>query len=183
MIASSFLNSLGSMNGLLIRYALIFATVIQQIAGAGSCCCFADALMGSAPEHSVVHSIEPQRASPKSVCSKCKGKAVDARTRERKAREHKTVDLGRHCGQEVSSKGCSCRLVGQQKFVSTERWEFRSTWQGLSCGFWSLGFQIPSSWEDLAYRLSIVSGGLTFAGQLVPAPMMYRLSWLSVWMI
>jgi hypothetical protein len=47
----------------------------------------------------------------------------------------------------------------------------------------SLGFQIPSSWEDLAYRLSILSGGLFFAGQLAPAPMMYRLSWLSVWMI
>jgi hypothetical protein len=53
------------MNGSLIRYALIFATVIQQIAGAGSCCCFADALMGCASEHSVVHSIEAQRAGSK----------------------------------------------------------------------------------------------------------------------
>lgn len=182
MIASSFLNSFGSMNGLLIRYALIFATVIQQIAGFGSCCCFANALMGCAPEHSVVHSIEPQ-AGPKSVCSKCKGKVGDARTREPKSREQKIVDVGRHCGQEVSSKGCNCRLVGQQKFVSTERWEFRSTSQELSSGFLSLGFQIPSSWRDFAYRLSIESGRLSFAGQLVPAPMMYRLSWLSVWMI
>ena len=182
MIASSFLNSFRGMNGSLIRYALMFATVIQQIAGFGSCCCFANALLGCAPEHSVVHSIDLQ-AGPKSVCSKCKVKFGDARTREPKAREHKTMDLGGHCGQEVSSKGCSCRLVGQQKFVSTERWEFKSTSQGLSCGFLALGFQIPSSWKDLAYRLSIVSGGLTFAGQLVPAPMMYRLSWLSVWMI
>jgi len=166
------------MNGSLIRYALIFATVIQQIAGTGSCCCFADALMGCASEHSVVHSIEPQRAGPKSVCSKCKVKAGDARTRE-----HKAVDLGEHCDQEVRSKGCSCRLVGQQKFVSTERWELKSTSQGLNSEFLSLGFQIPSSWEDLAYRLSILSGGLSFAGQLAPAPMMYRLSWLSVWMI
>ena len=181
------------MNGSLIRYALIFATVIQQIAGAGSCCCFADALMGCASVHSVVHSIEPQRAGPKSVCSKCKGKAGDARTREpkarepkareNKARERKTVDSGGHCDQEVRSKGCSCRLVGQHKFVSTERWELKSTSQGLNSEFLSLGFQIPSSWEDLAYRLSILSGGLSFAGQLAPAPMMYRLSWLSVWMI
>lgn len=182
MIASSFLNSFRGMNGSLIRYALMFATVIHQIAGAGSCCCFANALMGCAPEHSVVHSIDPQ-AGPKSVCSKCKVKVGDARTREPKAREHTIVGLGRHCGQEVSSKGCSCRLVGQQKFVSTERWEFRSTSQELSSGFLSLGFQIPSSWRDFAYRLSILNGGLSFAGQLVPAPMMYRLSWLSVWMI
>jgi hypothetical protein len=186
------------MNGSWIRYALIFATVIQQIAGAGSCCCFANALMGCAPEHSVVHSIEPQRAGPKSFCSKCKVKDGDARPRESKAheskaheskahesksREHKAMDLGGHCGQEVHSKGCSCRLVAQQKFVSTERWENKSTSQELSSGFLSLGFQIPSSWEDLAYRLSILSGGLSFAGQLAPAPMMYRLSWLSVWMI
>jgi len=176
------------MNGSLIRYALIFATVIQQIAGAGSCCCFANTMMGSASEHSDVHSIEAQRAGPKSVCSKCKVKAGDARTREpkareNKARERKTVDSGGHCDQEVRSKGCSCRLVGQQKFVSTERWELKSTSQGLCSEFLSLGFQIPSSWEDLAYRLSIVSGGLSFAGQLAPAPMMYRLSWLSVWMI
>lgn len=191
------------MNGSLIRYAVIFATVIQQIAGAGSCCCFADGLfgsatmgsapMGSAPEHSVVDSNELQRASPKSVCSKCKGKAGDARTREHKAREHKArehrarehraLDLGGHCGQEFGSKGCNCRLVGQQKFVSTERWELKSTSQGLSIGFLSLGFQTPSSWEDLAYRLSILSGGLFFAGQLAPASMMSRLSWLSVWMI
>jgi hypothetical protein len=183
LIASSFLNSLGSMNGLLIRYALIFATVIQQIAGAGSCCCFANALMGCASEHSVVHSIEPQRAGPKSVCSKCKVKARDARAHESKARENKAMELGGHCGQEVHSKGCSCRLVAQQTFVSTERWELKSTSQGLCSGFLSLGFQIPSSWEDLAYRLSILSGGLFFAGQLAPAPMMYRLSWLSVWMI
>jgi hypothetical protein len=171
------------MNGSLIRYALIFATVIQQIAGAGSCCCFANALMGSASEHSDVHSIEAQRAGPKSVCSKCKVKDGDARTRESKARESKAMDSGGHCGQEVSSKGCICRLVAQQKFVSTERWENKSTSQELSSGFLSLGFQIPSSWEDLAYRLSILSGGLSFAGQLAPAPMMYRLSWLSVWMI
>lgn len=171
------------MNGWLFRYALIFATLLQQIAGAGSCCCFAHALMGCAPEHSVVHSIEPQRASPKSVCSKCKGKAVDARTREPKAREHKTVDLGVHCGQGIGSKGCSCRLVGQQKFVSVERRELRSASQELSSGFLSLGFQIPSSWRDSAYRLSIESGEFSFAGQLVPAPMMHRLSWLSVWMI
>ena len=171
------------MNGSLIRYALIFATVIQQIAGTGSCCCFADALIGCASEHSVVHSIEPQRAGPKSVCSKCKGKAGDARTRENKARENKAMELGEHCDQEVHSKGCNCRMVGQQKFVSTERWEFKSTSQGLCSEFLSLGFQIPSSWEDLAYRLSILSGGLSFAGQLAPAPMMYRLSWLSVWMI
>ncbi len=170
------------MNGSLIRYVLIFATVIQQIAGAGSCCCFANALMGCAPEHSVVHSIDPQ-AGPKSVCSKCKVKVGDARTREPKAREHKTMDLGGHCGQGIGSKGCSCRLVGQQKFVSTERWEFRSTSQELSSGFLSLGFQIPSSWRDFAYRLSIESGGFSFAGQLVPAPMISRLSWLSVWMI
>jgi hypothetical protein len=166
------------MNGSLIRYALIFATVIQQIAGAGSCCCFANALMGCAPEHSVVHSIELQRAGSKSACSKCKVKDGDARPRESKA-----MDLGGHCGQEVSSKGCICRLVGQQKFVSTERWELKSTSQGLNSEFLSLGFQIPSSWEDLAYRLSILSGGLSFAGQLAAAPMMYRLSWLSVWMI
>ena len=166
------------MNGSLIRYALIFATVIQQIAGAGSCCCFANTMMGSASEHSDVHSIEAQRAGPKSVCSKCKVKAGDARTRE-----HKTVDSGGHCDQEVRSKGCNCRMVGQQKFVSTERWELKSTSQGLCSEFLSLGFQIPSSWEDLAYRLSILSGGLSFAGQLAPAPMMYRLSWLSVWMI
>ena len=166
------------MNGSLIRYALIFATVIQQIAGAGYCCCFANTMMGSASEHSDVHSIEAQRAGPKSVCSKCKVKAGDARTRE-----HKTVDSGGHCDQEVRSKGCSCRLVGQHKFVSTERWELKSTSQGLCSEFLSLGFQIPSSWEDLAYRLSILSGGLSFAGQLAPAPMMYRLSWLSVWMI
>jgi hypothetical protein len=171
------------MNGSLIRYALIFATVIQQIAGAGSCCCFANAMMGCASEHSVVHSIEAQRAGPKSVCSKCKVKAGDARARENKARENKTVDSGGHCIQEVRSKGCICRLVGQQKFVSTERWELKSTSKGLSSEFLSLGFQIPSSWEDLAYRLSILSGGLSFAGQLAPAPMMYRLSWLSVWMI
>jgi len=171
------------MNGSLIRYALIFATVIQQIAGTGSCCCLANTMMGSASEHSDVHSIEAQRAGPKSVCSKCKGKDGDARTRESKAREHKAMDLGGHCGQEVRSKGCSCRLVAQQKFVSTERWELKSTSQGLCSGFLSLGFQIPSSWEDLAYRLSILSGGLSFAGQLAPAPMMYRLSWLSVWMI
>jgi hypothetical protein len=183
LIASSFLNSLGSMNGLLIRYALIFATVIQQIAGAGSCCCFANALMGCASEHSVVHSIEPQRAGPKSVCSKCKVKARDARAHESKARENKAMELGGHCGQEVHSKGCSCRLVAQQTFVSTERWEIKSTSQGLCSGFLSLGFQIPSSWEDLAYRLSILRGGLFFAGQLAPAPMLYRLSWLSVWMI
>ena len=166
------------MNGSLIRYALIFATVIQQIAGTGSCCCFADALMGCASEHSVFHSIEAQRAGPRSVCSKCKVKAADAR-----ARENKAVDSGGHCGQEVRSKGCNCRLVAQQKFVSTERWELKSTSQGLCSEFLSLGFQIPSSWEDLAYRLSILSGGLSFAGQLAPAPMMYRLSWLSVWMI
>jgi hypothetical protein len=171
------------MNGSLIRYALIFTTVIQQIAGTGSCCCFADALMGCASEHSVVHSIEAQRAGPKSVCIKCKVKARDARTRENKAREHKTVDSGGHCDQEVRSKGCSCRLVAQHKFVSTERWELKSTSQGLCSEFLSLGFQIPSSWEDLAYRLSILNGGLSFAGQLAPAPMMYRLSWLSVWMI
>jgi hypothetical protein len=171
------------MNGSLIRYALIFATVIQQIAGAGSCCCFANATTGCASEHSVVHSIEAQRAGSKSFCSKCKGKAGDARARENKAREHKTVDSGGHCGQEVHSKGCSCRLVAQQTFVSTERWELKSTSQGLCSGFLSLGFQIPSSWEDLAYRLSILRGGLFFAEQLAPAPMMYRLSWLSVWMI
>jgi hypothetical protein len=176
------------MNGSLVRYALIFATVIQQIAGAGSCCCFANTLMGCASEHSVVHSIEPQRAGPKSFCSKCKVKDGDARpqeskAREHKAREHKAMDLGDHCGQEVHSKGCSCRLVGQQKFVSTERWEHKSTSQGLNSEFLSLGFQIPSSREDLAYRLSILSGGLSFAGQLAPASMMYRLSWLSVWMI
>lgn len=176
------------MNGSLIRYALIFATVIQQIAGAGSCCCFADGLFGSAPmgtasEHSVADSNELQRASPRSVCSKCKGKAGDARTPERKAQELKSMDLEGHCGQEFGSKGCNCRLVGQQKFVSVERWEFKSTSQGLSIGFLSLGFQIPSSWEDLAYRLSILSGGLCFAGKLAPAPMMSRLSWLSVWMI
>jgi hypothetical protein len=176
------------MNGSLIRYALIFATVIQQFAGAGSCCCFANALMGCAPEHSVVHSIEAQRAGPKSFCSKCKVKDGDARPQESKAREHKArenkaVDSEGHCGQEVHSKGCSCRLVAQQKFVSTERWEFKFTSQGLNSEFLSLGFQIPSSWEDLAYRLSILSGGLSFAGQLAPAPMMYRLSWLSVWMI
>ncbi len=171
------------MNGSLIRYVLIFATVIQQIAGAGSCCCFANTLMGCAPEHSVVHSIEAQRAGPKSVCIKCKVRARDARTRENKARERKTVDSGGHCGQEVRSKGCSCRLVGQHKFVSTERWELKSTSQGLNSEFLSLGFQIPSSWEDLAYRLSILRGGLFFAGQLAPAPMLYRLSWLSVWMI
>ena len=93
------------------------------------------------------------------------------------------MDLGDHCGQEVHSKGCNCRMVGQHKFVSTERWEHKSTSQGLNSEFLSLGFQIPSSWEDLAYRLSILSGGLSFAGQLAPAPMMYRLSWLSVWMI
>jgi hypothetical protein len=171
------------MNGSLIRYALIFATVIEQIAGAGSCCCFANATTGCASEHSVVHSIEAQRAGSKSFCSKCKGKAGDARTRENKAREHKTVDSGGHCVQEVRSKGCSCRLVAQQNFVSTERWELKSTSQGLCSGFLSLGFQIPSSWEDLAYRLSILRGGLFFAEQLAPAPMMYRLSWLSVWMI
>jgi hypothetical protein len=181
------------MNGSLIRYVLIFATVIQQIAGAGSCCCFANTLMGCAPEHSVVHSIEAQRAGPKSVCIKCKVKARDARTRENKARENKArenkarenkvMELGEHCDQEVHSKGCNCRMVGQQKFVSTERWEFKSTSQGLCSEFLSLGFQIPSSWEDLAYRLSILSGGLSFAGQLAPAPLMYRLSWLSVWMI
>jgi hypothetical protein len=72
-------------------------------------------------------------------------------------------------------------MVGQHEFVSTERWEFKSTSQGLNSEFLSLGFQIPSSWEDLAYRLSILSGGLSFACQ--PAPMMYRLAWLSVWMI
>ena len=176
------------MNGNAIRYALIFATLLQQTAGAVFCCCFANALMGCAPEYSVVHSIEPQRAGPRSVCSKCKVKAGDASTREHKAREHKArehkaMDLGKHWGQEVRSKGCSCRLVGQQKFVSTERWELKSTSQGLCSGFLSLGFQIPSSWEDLAYRLSILSDGLSFAGQLAPAPMMYRLSWLSVWMI
>lgn len=183
MIASSFLNSLGSMNGLLIRYALILATVIQQIAGVGSCCCFADALMGCSPEPSVVHSIESQRANPKSYCSKCKGKARDARPREPKACDHKTLDLGRHCGQGVSSKGCSCRLVGQQKFVSTQRWEFKSKLQGLFSEFLSLGFQIPSSWVVLAYRRSNLNGGLSFAGRLVPASMMCRLSWLSVWTI
>jgi hypothetical protein len=171
------------MNGSLIRYVLIFATVIQQIAGAGSCCCLANTMMGSASEHSDVHSIEAQRAGPKSVCSKCKGKDGDARTRESKARERKTVDSGGHCDQEDRSKGCSCRLVGQQKFVSTERWELKSTSQGLNSELLSLGFQVPSSWEDLAYRLSILSGGLSFAGHLAPAPMLYRLSWLSVWMI
>ncbi len=170
------------MNGWLFRYALIFATLLQQIAGAGSCCCFTNALIGRVPEHLVAPSTEPQ-AGPKSVCSKCKVKAGQARIRESKAQEHKGMDLGVHCGQGIGSKGCSCRLVGQQKFVSVERRELRSTSQELSSGFLSLGFQIPSSWRDFAYRLSIESGGFSFAGQLVPAPMMHRLSWLSVWMI
>lgn len=183
------------MSGFTIRYALIFSTVIQQIAGAGSCCCFANAVLGFAPGCSVGHSIETQNENPQNenpqkethrpACSKCKGSARAAKTGAFKTGAIKTPKPGVHRGGEVCSDGCNCQHGSVQAFVSTERVELKSSSQGLSSEIGSFGFQIPSSSKDVAYRLLTLRGQGYFSGQyaFAPEPMMMRLSWLSVWTV